>query len=132
MDWLQALRVGRVGRRVDLRARVRFLAVGALLLAIVPAAGCARTVTVAAVETDPSSYYGQVVIIMGEASGGYEIAGHGLYELRDATGKIWVVTSKNLPVDGTQLSVRGRVNEPINLGLVEIGTHVAEDSREIN
>lgn len=114
-----------------MRHRIRAAAlIGTALLTVVCATACAKSVTTAAIEEDPASYYGDVVVVTGEVSGGYEVSGYGLYELRDATGKIWVVTLHGLPADGLHVSVRGRVNEPVSLGVIEIGTHVVEDERE--
>ena len=107
-------------------ARAMALAAGIMLIA----SGCTRHVTTAEIADDPAEFYGDVVSLEGEVTGGYEVAGYGLYELRDATGKVWVVTIHGLPTDGSRLVVRGRVNEPVNLGVVEVGTHVVEDERE--
>ncbi len=112
------------------RAGLVSIATGVLLLTCMLSTGCTRRVTAAEVNADSQSYYGQVVVLEGSASAGYSIGGYGIYELRDATGSVRVVSKSGVPDSGAVLRVKGRVNAPIELGVVTIGTHIAEDSRE--
>lgn len=108
----------------------RLFALWGLLLAVIIIVGCTRDVTVAEIESDPESFYGDRVALEGVAQDGYSASGFGIYELRDATGAVWVVSRTGTPDDGTPLRVVGRVNSPIELGPLQLGTHVAEDERE--
>ena len=52
---------------------------------------------------------GSQVYIAGTVTRTIPLINYGAYQLQDATGTIWVLTNRNLPSVGNQISVKGQI-----------------------
>ena len=91
-----------------------------ILIAIVGAAcgtgGCALK-TIDHVIADPARYADRPVTVGGEVVQSYSVLGRGAYELRDDTGRLWVVSDRGVPRKGTRVQVKGTVRDVLNTDL---------------
>ena len=53
----------------------------------------------------------KVVRVEGTVKKIVPLISNGSYELQDNTGSIWVITSSNLPIVGTEITIRGKVQQ---------------------
>ena len=88
------------------------LAVGALA-----STGCA-TRTVNQIIADPSRYVNREVRVSGAVVDSYSLTSRGAYRIDDGTGQIWVVSDNGVPRRTARVSVKGRVRDGFNLGLL--------------
>ena len=61
---------------------------------------CPSRTTINKINADPAKYKNKDVGIVGRVTDSYGVLGKGAYELDDGTGKIWVVTSRDVPARG--------------------------------
>lgn len=107
----------------------------ALLLALIVAAGllasgCPKRTSIGDVESNPSKYFGKDVAVAGRVTNGFGIALiGGVYKIDDGTGSIWVLTNRSVPSKGSQIGVKGRVQDGVNFGGRNYGLGLIEDER---
>ena len=76
--------------------------------------------SIADIEANPSRYYDKEVAVAGTVQDSYGVSipvvgeSLGVYKISDGTGSIWVVTRRSVPTKGTQLTVKGRVQNGVN------------------
>ncbi|MEP0796826.1 hypothetical protein NDI44_20130 [Trichocoleus sp. DQ-A3] len=69
-----------------------------------------RSVPITSISDLQQSYEGNpTVYLEGKVASQAPFVGSGAYELRDATGKIWVFTSQSLPDRGDEVLIKGKV-----------------------
>jgi hypothetical protein len=88
------------------------LAVGAL------ASSACAPMTVNQLIADPSRYTNREVRLSGAVVDSYSLANRGAYRIDDGTGQLWVVSETGVPRRSAQVTVKGRVREGFNLGLL--------------
>src|SRR5688500_3869569 len=80
-------------------------------------AACPSRTSIQNIERNPSKYYGKDVAVAGRVTNSYGIALiGGIYKLDDGTGSIWVVTNRSVPSKGTQVGVKGQIQEGVSYG----------------
>jgi hypothetical protein len=87
------------------------------LLALVLVAGCAPK-TIGHVLADPQRYAHKEVKLKGEVARSYSVLGRGAYELRDHTGRLWIVSDRGVPREGTEVEVKGTIRDAFDLGSI--------------
>jgi DNA/RNA endonuclease YhcR with UshA esterase domain len=109
----------------------------AIALALVGAlcvTGCASSVRIAEIKTDPGRYDRKTVAVRGTVTSTYGVAlvPFQYYNVDDGTGEIAVLSrsSRSMPAKGAQVEVKGRVGEVASFGGRSIGLHIEEDSRK--
>jgi hypothetical protein len=101
------------------------------------AAGCPERESISKIQNNPAKYSGHEVAIAGRVEKGYGVSipvinvGGGAYRINDGTGTIWVVTDRNIPTEGTQIGIRGHVQDGLNWGGKNYGLGIYEDDRRI-
>jgi hypothetical protein len=95
------------------RAAALVLAAGLGLLA----AGCAHT-TVNKLMAQPSRYYHREVALTGDVVKSLGVLGHGIYQLDDGTGTIWVYSTRGMPRQGARVKVWGTIRDVVDLGTI--------------
>ncbi len=95
-----------------LRLIALFLAVTATAVVI---AGCAGK-SINHVLADPSRYRNREIKVSGSVVNSYSIAGRGVYQIEDNTGRLWVASDRGVPHRGARVSVTGTIREGFNLG----------------
>ena len=108
-----------------------------LALALVSAlwlTGCASSVRIAEIKTDPGRFDHKTVAVTGTvtSSFGAPLMPLQLYNVDDGTGEIAVLarTSRRVPVKGARVQVKGRVGEVASFGSRSVGLHIEEESRK--
>lgn len=107
-----------------------------LLVAVVAfAAACPERKSIADIEANPSKYTNKSVAIAGTVQDGYgvnipltNIRG-GVYKISDGTGSIWVVTQNSVPSKGTQIGVKGKIQNGVNWNGRNYGLGMMEEDR---
>jgi hypothetical protein len=84
------------------------------LVALIGSAACATPIN--RVLVDPSHYRNREVKIDGRVADSYSLADRGVYQVRDGSGALWVVSNHGVPRNGARVSVRGTIREGFNLG----------------
>ncbi len=99
------------------------------------ATACPKRTTIANIEANPSRYYDKEVAVAGTVDNSYGISipiigeSGGIYKISDGTGSIWVVTRRTVPTKGTQLGVKGKVQNGVNYNGKNYGLAMIEDDR---
>lgn len=99
------------------------------------AAACPERKSIADIEANPSKYQNKEVAVAGVVQDSYgvnipltNIRG-GAYKISDGTGSIWVVTENSVPAKGTQIGVKGRVQNGVNWNGKNYGLGIMENDR---
>jgi hypothetical protein len=116
------------------RTRARLLFVAGLASAALSLTACAPK-TIRSVVADPARYAHRAVTVRGEVVQSYAVLGRGAYQLRDETGRLWVVTDHGVPRRGTRVQVKGTVHDIVEAGSLipdrGLGTFLDESSRKV-
>jgi hypothetical protein len=88
------------------------------LLALLAVASCAAlfATKIGDIKKAPSSYEGQTVTISGKVTSTHNLLLVKYYEVDDGTGEIPVVTQSELPKEGEEVRVKGKVDQAFVLG----------------
>lgn len=107
-----------------------------LLLAVVMfAAACPERKSIADIESNPSKYTNKSVAVAGTVEDSYGInipltkVRGGVYKISDGTGSIWVVTQSSVPSKGTQIGVKGKVQNGLSWNGRNYGLGMMEEDR---
>ena len=98
-----------------------------MLLCILAIYGCAPSVRISNVKSDPSKYQDKQVVVKGKVaeSLGLPFLQKGMYQLDDGTDTIWVF-SKRVPLKGEKVTVKGVVENAITINDRTFGTIIVE------
>lgn len=98
-------------------------------------AACPERTSIAAIEANPSKYLNKEIAVAGTVKNSYgvnvpftQIRG-GAYEIDDGTGTMWIVTDNAVPNKGTQIGVKGRIQNGINYNGKNYGLGMQELDR---
>jgi hypothetical protein len=80
----------------------------AVVIALAGAFGCAQK-TINDVLADPYRYRDKNVSLTGNVVESYSITGRGFYRIDDATGRLWVFSTRGVPRKGARVSVEGKI-----------------------
>lgn len=86
----------------------------AVLLALIMA-GCEQK-TISQIKADPSRYANKDVAVTATVVRSYSLLGRGAYEIEDGTGKLWVISDKGVPREGSKVVVQGTIRDAFNVG----------------
>lgn len=107
-----------------------------LLIAVVAfATACPERKSIADIESNPSKYTNRSVAIAGTVQDSYGInipltnIRGGAYKISDGTGSMWVVTQNSVPTKGTQIGVKGKVQNGVNWNGRNYGLGMYEEDR---
>ena len=111
--------------------------ISGIALALVSAlwlTGCASSVRIAEIKTDPGRFDHKTVAVKGTVTSTFGVAlvPFQYYNVDDGTGEIAVLarTSRRVPVKGARVQVKGRVGEVASFGSRSVGLHLEEESRK--
>ena len=79
-----------------------------VLLAGLFLSGCA-TMRIAQIKSDPSRYQSKTVRVDGRVTNSFGVLSSGFYEVEDDTGKIYVISNRGVPSQGSRVTVEGTV-----------------------
>jgi hypothetical protein len=98
-------------------AIARRIALFALTVGLVVAAGCKSATPIKDILDDPGRFSGKTVQIAGDVKSSVGVLGAGTYEVSDGTGSIHVVTkSGGVPREGAKVGVEGTVQSGYTIG----------------
>lgn len=105
------------------------------LLYLVPAAlllsGCARSLRIGQLNSDPSRYINRSVRLEGRVTNSFGALGTGGYQIDDGSGRIFVVSSRGIPAKGATVAVTGKVQSGVMVMGKSWGTTLAEENHRV-
>ena len=122
-------------KEIAMTRTFKILAVLALSLTALLAAGCPEHRTVSDLERNPGKYNGKEVTVVGVVKSTYGGGlpgtryGGGIYEIDDGTGSMWVIANGNPPNKGAEVAVSGTFGNAISWSGRNYGTGINEEQR---
>ena len=80
----------------------------AVLVVLAGVLGCAQK-TINDVMADPYRYRDKNVSLTGDVVESYSVTGKGFYRIDDATGRLWVFSTRGVPRKGARVNVKGKI-----------------------
>jgi len=77
--------------------------------------------------SNPSKF--SEVTVRGQVVKKLGVLGKGVYEVKDRTGSVFVITGSGMPEMDAQVTVRGRVSEGVSLGGNNFAVTISEEER---
>ncbi len=77
--------------------------------------GCEQK-TINEIRADPHRYTNHDVAVIGNVTRSISVLGHGVYEIEDGTGKLWIVSQTGVPREGARVIVKGKIRDGFSLG----------------
>lgn len=114
----------------------------AVLISLVLIAGiltiaCPERTSIADIEANPSKFLNKSTAIAGTVKDSYGLnipltgIRGGIYKIDDGTGSIWVVTQNSVPTKGTQIGVKGKIQNGVNYNGKNYGLGMMEEDRRL-
>jgi len=97
--------------QTNIRACAIILAAAVLLLFM---SACEQK-SISQIRAQPSRYSTREVAIAGNVVRSFSFLGRGAYEVDDGTGRLWVVSERGVPREGSRVGVRGTIRDAFNL-----------------
>ena len=107
---------------------IRFIALSFFALFLI---GCDLD-TIEEVMSDPYRYENNTARIVGRVTQQMCVLNYGIYELEDATGKIFVISQRGVPSRGARVEVKGNTVNAFSLAGIDYGTVLMEEDRKIH
>ncbi|HWC76077.1 MAG TPA: OB-fold nucleic acid binding domain-containing protein [Blastocatellia bacterium] len=102
-----------------------FIALFALALT-----GCPERKQISDINGDPGRYFNKEVTVVGRVTRSYGVAGAGVFEIDDGTGRLWIVSEKyGVPSKDQMVGVSGRIIPGVTYGGRNYGTGMRETKR---
>ena len=118
-----------------MRNKTKTILCGLMLSMIAFVAACPERRSIADIESNPSKYLNKSVAVAGTVKDSYGVSipivgvRGGIYKIDDGTGTLWVVTENSVPTKGTQVGVKGRLQNGINWNGKNYGLGMYEEDR---
>lgn len=120
-----------------MKITTRTVLIGLVLVTGMLTLACPERTSIADIEANPSKFNNKKAAIAGTVKDGYgvnipftSIRG-GAYKIDDGTGSLWVITQKSVPSKGTQIGVKGKIQNGVNFGGKNYGLAMMEDDRRL-
>ena len=99
------------------RTPVRPIAILSLIIGMLLLAACPLHEEIAKIKADPGRYAGKEISIAGRVVNSVGALGHGVFEIDDGTGTMWVFSERyGIPGNDAKVSVTGTVEEGFSFG----------------
>ncbi len=118
-----------------MKNRTKLILLSLVLTAAAFATGCPERKSIADIESNPSKYLNKEVAVAGVVKDSYGInvpltnIRGGVYKIDDGTGSLWVFTENSVPTKGTQIGVKGRLQNGVNYNGKNYGLGIYENDR---
>jgi hypothetical protein len=91
--------------------------------------GCERK-EIGQINADPGRFMDKEVVVAGRVTQSFGAAGHGMYQVDDGTGSLWVYASHlGVPSKGANVGVKGRVKQTLTFLGINYATVLQEIDR---
>jgi hypothetical protein len=108
----------------------KLLPVIALAVACLVLTACPPRESIAKVNLDPGRYANKEISIAGRVSNSFGALGHGVYQVDDGTGTIWVYSERyGVPGEGLKVAVVGRIKQGFSFSGRNFATILVETER---
>ena len=113
----------------------KLLIVGLLFSVGLLTVACPDRKSIADIEANPSKYQNKEVVVAGVVRDAYGInipftkVRGGVYKIDDGTGSIWVFTENGVPSKGTEVGVKGKLQNGLNWNGKNYGLGIIESER---
>ncbi len=111
--------------------RIRILASFLLLASIAFFTACPEQTTINQLNGDPARYRNKEILVVGTVTTSFGALGQGVYELKDETGKIYVITQRGVPSKGARVGAVGKYIHGVNWGGRNLGSALQETDRKV-
>lgn len=111
--------------------------IGLVLITGLLTLACPERTSIADIEANPSKFLNKEAAIAGTVKDSYGLnipltgIRGGIYKVDDGTGSIWVVTQTSVPTKGTQIGVKGKIQNGVNYNGKNYGLGMMEEDRRI-
>ncbi|HEY2384086.1 MAG TPA: OB-fold nucleic acid binding domain-containing protein [Terriglobia bacterium] len=111
-----------------MRARKITFAAALVILGLI-LIGCERQ-QISQINADPGRFMNKEVVVAGRVMQSIGAFGHGIYQVDDGTGSLWVyANSRGVPSKGATVGVKGRVMPTITFLGINYATVLQESDR---
>ena len=107
------------------------LKLASMSVAAVFLSGCAPTMTIGRINSDPSRFRNQTVRVSGTVTTSMGLQGKGGYQIEDPTGRILVISGRGVPSRGSQVTVTGHVVPGAEVLGTAVGATIREESHKV-
>jgi len=90
---------------------------------------CPSRTSIAKLNADPGRYAGQEVTIAGHVTDSFGALGHGIFQVDDGTGTMWVLAQSGVPGANAKVAVTGQLQQGISFGGRNFATVLKETER---
>jgi hypothetical protein len=95
--------------------KIKIILISLILAATILTTACPKRTSIGDISANPSKYYNKDVAVAGTVRNSFGIALiGGIYKVDDGTGSIWILTNKSVPSKGTQIGVKGKIQDGVN------------------
>lgn len=114
----------------------KLLIVGFLLVVGLMTVACPERKSIGDIEANPSRYQNKEVAVAGVVRDAYGVnipftkVRGGVYKVDDGTGSIWVFTENGVPSKGTEVGVKGKLQNGFNWNGKNYGLAIIESDRK--
>jgi hypothetical protein len=114
---------------------IKVFLIGLVLTVGLLTAACPDRKSIADIEANPSKYQNKDVVVAGVVRDAYGVnipftsVRGGVYKIDDGTGSIWVYTEKSVPSKGTEIGVKGKLQNGLNWNGKNYGLGIMESER---
>jgi hypothetical protein len=112
--------------------KIKIILISLILAATILTTACPKRTSIGDISANPSKYYNKDVAVAGTVRNSFGIALiGGIYKVDDGTGSIWILTNKSVPSKGTQIGVKGKIQDGVNYNGKNYGLAMIEDERRV-
>jgi hypothetical protein len=110
--------------------RRNLLSILTLAAACLVLTACPQRESIAKINLDPARYSNKEISIAGRVTNSFGALGHGVYQLDDGTGEMWVFSERfGIPGNDAKVAVVGRVQQGFSFGGRNFATILIETER---
>lgn len=110
--------------------RIKTFLIGLILATAIFTTACPNRTSIGDISANPSKYYDKDVAVAGTVRNSFGIAMlGGIYKVDDGTGSIWILTNRSVPSKGTQIGVKGKIQDGVNYNGKNYGLAMVEEDR---
>ncbi len=112
--------------------KIKAILLSLIIATTLLATACPSRTSIGDISANPAKFYKKDVAVAGTVRNSFGIpALGGIYKIDDGTGSIWILTDRSVPSKGTQIGVKGKIQDGVNFNGKNYGLAMVEDERRI-